>query len=83
MPLVVDTIVTNRQEFPEEGKVTYERTVVCAPDDIPFLIRKATGLTAITFKACVTEDYRNRAMTVVSENISLRKFLLLDEVTGE
>ena len=81
MPIMVDSVVSNRQELVDEGRVVYERTVVAAADDVPWLVRKATGLTQIKFKATMIEDYRARKMTVISENVSMRKHLVLDETT--
>ena len=81
MPMVKDTVVTNLKEYPDEGRVTYERTVVATADDVPWIVRRAIGMKDVTFKAQVVEDYRKREMTISSVNVTARKQLLLDETT--
>eukprot|EP01047_Picozoa_sp_COSAG01_P077633 COSAG01_NODE_14051_length_1502_cov_1.338560_1_plen_262_part_00 len=81
MPMVIRTYQSDHKEEPEQGRLTYKRFVEASAKDVPWIIRKATGFKSIVFDAHVTEDYRNRTMTVVSENVSLRKRVLLDETT--
>jgi hypothetical protein len=71
--------VEGEENFPNEGKQTYIRHVEMVSDDIPWIVRKVSGLSSLDFHASVTVDHRNRTINMTTKNISLRKKVVLDE----
>ena len=61
------------------GRRRYIRYVEIVADDIPWIVRKASGLNSLNFHAAYQVDYRNRTMTLLTKNITLRKKAVLDE----
>lgn len=77
---LVDSRVEDEETFPDEGKTSFIRIVTIAPTELPWIVRKATGLSFVNFHTAVTIDYRARSMDMTTRNIELRKRFVLDEV---
>lgn len=69
----------DEENYPDEGKQTYIRYVEIVADEVPWIVRKASGLTSLDFHAAYTVDHRNRTMSLLTKNITLRKKVVLDE----
>lgn len=61
------------------GRSRYIRYVKIVADDVPWIVRKASGLNSLDFHAAYQVDYRNRTMSLVTKNITFRKKAVLDE----
>ncbi len=61
------------------GRTRYIRYVKIVADDVPWIVRKASGLNSLDFHAAYQVDYRNRSMSLLTKNITLRKKAVLDE----
>jgi hypothetical protein len=62
-----------------QGKVMYTRHVTVSAEDVPYLVRKATGIKSLECAVEITEDYRHRCMTATSKNTTKRNMLICDE----
>ena len=80
VPQMLTSWVSDKVDYPEEGRETFLRTVHVSADDIPWIIRKVTGLDKIVFEQEINVDLRNRSLSMVTKNATLRKKLLCDEV---
>lgn len=82
IPELRDCIISEREEMgPDCACEQFMRRTVLSSDDIPWLIRKATGVDSIEFDSLCTVDWARRIYTIKSQNLTMRKKLTIDEVS--